>query len=115
MPFSTLRSSARGTPRGLLGKSGSMINHSKSLSSYRRGVLIKAPPKNLESPRALSLPMRVARIVGASLALIRQSLEDWTGEYLARQARPDFCSHSAGVRGALGQPIQGLHRLAVVE
>src|SRR5215217_4187995 len=91
-----------------------MINHSKSLSSYRRGVLIKAPPKNLESPRALSLPMRVARIVGASLALIRQSLEDWTREYLARQARPDFCSHSAGVRGALGQPIQGLHRLAVV-
>jgi hypothetical protein len=33
MPFSTLRSSARGTPRGLFGKSGAMIDHSKSLSS----------------------------------------------------------------------------------
>jgi hypothetical protein len=33
MPFSTRRSSARGTPRGLFGNSGEMIDHSKSVSS----------------------------------------------------------------------------------
>jgi hypothetical protein len=33
MPFSTLRLSARGRPLGLFGSSGSMIDHSKSLSS----------------------------------------------------------------------------------
>jgi len=33
MPFSTLRSSDRGTPRGLFGSKGSMIDHSKSVSS----------------------------------------------------------------------------------
>jgi hypothetical protein len=36
MPFKILRSSTRGTPRGLFGNSGSMIDHSKSVSSYRR-------------------------------------------------------------------------------
>ena len=36
MPFSTRRSSTRGTPRGLFGKSGWMIAHSSSLSSCRR-------------------------------------------------------------------------------
>jgi hypothetical protein len=41
---STLRSSARGTPRGSFGSSGSMIDHSKSLNSYRR-ALIQAPPQ----------------------------------------------------------------------
>ena len=35
MPFSTRRSSTRGTPRGLLGKSGSITCHSKSVRSYR--------------------------------------------------------------------------------
>jgi hypothetical protein len=33
MPLSALRSSARSTPRGLLGSSGAMIDHSKSESS----------------------------------------------------------------------------------
>src|SRR3954453_23697223 len=35
MPFSTRRSSTRGTPRGLLGSSGSRTLHSKSVRSYR--------------------------------------------------------------------------------
>jgi hypothetical protein len=38
---------ARGTPRGLFGKSGSMIDHSESVSSYRPGVLIEVPPGTL--------------------------------------------------------------------
>ena len=42
---------ARGLPRGLFGNSGSMIDHSKSVSSYRR-ALIQAPPQELESPFA---------------------------------------------------------------
>lgn len=33
MPLSTLRSSTRGTPRGLSGKSGSMTDHSQSVNS----------------------------------------------------------------------------------
>jgi len=33
MPFSTRGSSARGTPRGLFGSSGSMTDHSKSVRS----------------------------------------------------------------------------------
>jgi hypothetical protein len=33
MPFKTLRSSARATPRGLFGSKGPMMDHSKSLSS----------------------------------------------------------------------------------
>src|SRR5271154_4485734 len=48
MPLSTLRSFDLGTPRGLFGNSGSMIDHSKSESSYRRGVIF-APPRELES------------------------------------------------------------------
>src|SRR5262245_14910187 len=35
MPFSTRRSSTRGTPRGLLGRSGAITRHSKSVRSYR--------------------------------------------------------------------------------
>src|SRR3546814_17812576 len=35
MPFSTRLSSTRGTPRGLLGSSGSITHHSKSVRSYR--------------------------------------------------------------------------------
>ena len=35
MPFSTRRSSTRGTPCGLLGSSGSITRHSKSVRSYR--------------------------------------------------------------------------------
>ena len=35
MPLSTRRSSTRGTPRGLLGNSGSITLHSKSVRSYR--------------------------------------------------------------------------------
>src|SRR5215207_10662010 len=35
MPFSRRRSSTRGTPRGLLGSSGSITRHSKSVRSYR--------------------------------------------------------------------------------
>src|SRR5580704_1504657 len=46
MPLSTLRSSARATPRGLLGSNGAMIDHSKSVSSYRR-AFIQAPPRSL--------------------------------------------------------------------
>lgn len=46
MPFSTRRSSARGTPRGLFGNNAAMIDHSKSVSSYRRGVMI-APLRSL--------------------------------------------------------------------
>ena len=42
MPFSTRRSSTRGTPRGLFGSSGAMIDHSLSVSSYRRRT-IKPP------------------------------------------------------------------------
>lgn len=34
IPFSTRRSSTRGTPRGLLGNSGSITCHSKSVTSY---------------------------------------------------------------------------------
>jgi len=33
--FSTLRSFTRGAPLGLLGRSGSITRHSKSVSSYR--------------------------------------------------------------------------------
>src|SRR5271170_5286315 len=51
MPFRTLRSSARATPRGLFGKSGSMIDHSKSDNSYRRGVMAGSLTE-LESPFA---------------------------------------------------------------
>jgi len=47
MPLSTLRSSARSTPRGLLGNSGAMIDHSKSESSYRRGVMFGSPSTNM--------------------------------------------------------------------
>ena len=36
MPFSTRRLSTRGMPRGLFDSSGSMIDHSQSVSSYRR-------------------------------------------------------------------------------
>src|SRR5262245_54846567 len=35
MPFCTRRSSTRGTPRGLLGRSGAITRHSKSVRSYR--------------------------------------------------------------------------------
>src|SRR5262245_52054488 len=35
MPFSTRRSSTRGTPRGFLGRSGAITRHSKSVRSYR--------------------------------------------------------------------------------
>src|SRR5262249_10209524 len=35
LPFSTRRSSTRGTPRGSLGRSGSITRHSKSVRSYR--------------------------------------------------------------------------------
>jgi hypothetical protein len=44
MPFSTNRSSARGTPRGLFGSNGAMIDHSKSVNSYRRGRLLIVSP-----------------------------------------------------------------------
>jgi hypothetical protein len=37
MPFSTRRSSTRGTPPGLFGNTGLMITRSKSLNSYLRG------------------------------------------------------------------------------
>jgi hypothetical protein len=47
MPLSTLRSSERATPRGLFGNSGSMIDRSKSDSSYRRGVIF-APLRELD-------------------------------------------------------------------
>src|SRR5271154_5457662 len=46
-----LRSSARATPRGLFGSNCAMIDHSKSVSSYRR-ALIKLPFGQLESHRA---------------------------------------------------------------
>jgi hypothetical protein len=42
MPFNTRRSSALGTPHGLFGSSGSMIDHSPTVSSYRRRA-IKPP------------------------------------------------------------------------
>src|SRR5262249_36524122 len=35
MPFSTRRSSTRGTPRRLLGRSGAITRHSKSVRPYR--------------------------------------------------------------------------------
>ena len=42
IPFSTRRSSTRGTPRGLFGSSGAITPHSKSVSSYPR--IIKSSP-----------------------------------------------------------------------
>ncbi|WP_299310433.1 hypothetical protein, partial [uncultured Croceicoccus sp.] len=39
MPFNTRRSSTRGTPRGLFGSKASMIDHSASVSSYRRSAI----------------------------------------------------------------------------
>jgi len=41
MPFKTLRSSERGTPRTLLGSSGAITDHSKSVRSKRP---ISKPP-----------------------------------------------------------------------
>jgi len=56
MPFNTRRSSARGTPRGLFGSNGAMIDHSKSDSSYRRGVM-GAPLRSLNHiPLAKGIP-----------------------------------------------------------
>jgi hypothetical protein len=46
---SNLRSSSRGTPLGVLGNTGWMIDHSKSDSRYRRGS-IAAPPATLNHP-----------------------------------------------------------------
>lgn len=70
MPFSTLRSSARGTPRGLLGSKGEMIDYSKSVSSERRVVMI-APPRSLNhnSPakRILFMSLSPRQIQGDEL------------------------------------------------
>jgi hypothetical protein len=52
MPFNTRRSSALGTPRGLSGSSGSMIDHSPSVSSYcRQAIQASIAMKTLE-PKA---------------------------------------------------------------
>src|SRR5215469_15138069 len=55
MPFSTRRSSTRGTPRGSLGRSGSITRHSKSVRSYRLMHMLnqisRAPPIPFMSSR----------------------------------------------------------------
>jgi hypothetical protein len=54
MPFKTRRSSTRATPRGLFGSSGWMIDHSKSVNSYRRGVMAQTPLRSLNQKAAAS-------------------------------------------------------------
>ena len=40
IPFRTRRSSTRGTPRGLFGSRGAMIDQSKSITSYRGALML---------------------------------------------------------------------------
>jgi hypothetical protein len=53
MPFSTRRSSTRGTPRGLFGNSGSITRHSKSVRSYRLMPTLNQSCSAKESARHL--------------------------------------------------------------
>jgi hypothetical protein len=46
MPFSTRRSSTRGTPRGLFGNNGWITDHSKSVKSKRPISPSNSPPVN---------------------------------------------------------------------
>src|SRR3974390_1405226 len=54
IPFSTRRSSTRGTPRGLFGSSGWITDHSKSVRS-KRAICILPPRRMNQRPADLGI------------------------------------------------------------
>ncbi len=86
MPLSVRRSSTRGTPRGLLGSSGSIVRYSKSARSYRLIRSLNHVPREDERPKvgyagAMVDPI-IKRTVERAVGLRGASGGD-TGEVLA--------------------------------
>src|SRR5262249_34946720 len=88
MPFSTRRSSTRGTPRGLLGRSGSITRHSKSVRSYRLMHMLnqisRDPPIPLMSSRPSSTLAELLMPLPAAnpFSTMRASLRWYSSEEL---------------------------------
>src|SRR5580704_4448846 len=101
MPFNTRRSSARGTPRGLFGNNGVMIDHSKSVSSYRRGGMI-APLRSLN---------HISPNEGIPFMSLRPSLRS-IGGTIANQTAPQLSIRTPQIRHSRSRPLAGFAREA---
>jgi len=62
--ISTRRSSTRGTPRGLLGSSGLITRHSKSVRSYRLMADAESPSRHVEKPHCskIAMPTKISMV-----------------------------------------------------